>query len=276
MATRNYFNLDAGAPLFKELEKRPEWWNTVCEDNELYINIRKDNRVNVYYKGASVMDMSYTKGKVAARIASKYLDADWNCETAYCRTAPKKIIDDLDRIKLNINRHYGSKKDKPEGISEKEIQGTLYLNGKYIDTEYAYVYPFPSRLIIRVDLTTIREDGLIEFVELKRISDARLLHVEGSEKEPEILRQMRDYNGFITEKQSDIVSYYKKVQTIMKNTGIHNPLLDCDIKGVAPHVRLLFAPYTDGKTAHPKRRNRVERIAGLLEREGVISNIGKI
>lgn len=222
------------------------------------------------------MDLSSRRGKLTAKIAKEYLDTDWNFSKPYHQTEPEKIVSDLRRIKAHIDNHCQWGKRQPEGASEKEIQGKLYIQGKYIDSEYAFVYSEPSQLIIRIDLTTIQEDGRIEFVELKRISDNRLLHVEGSKETPGILRQLRDYNKFITDYTPDIISYYKKVQAIMKKTGIHNPLVNYEITGICPHVRLLFASYADGKADHSKRRNRIRRIAELLEQENIISNIHEI
>ena len=45
---RNYFELNINAPLFIELSKLPEWWRTIINDYSLYVNVRKNNRVNVY------------------------------------------------------------------------------------------------------------------------------------------------------------------------------------------------------------------------------------
>lgn len=42
------------------------------------------------------------------------------------------------------------------------------------------------------------------------------------------------------------------------------------------NVRILFAPYADGKANHLQRRNRVKRIADLLNANNIISNIAEI
>ncbi len=276
MADKDYFKLDIDAPIFEALAKeKPAWWRTVCEDHDLYINIRKDNRINVYYKGASVMELYFPQKKFKAKIHSKYLDVDRCAIKDYYQTEPEKIVADLNLIKDNIKKLYNSQEENPEGRSEKEIQGELYIKGKYLDTEYEFVYSNP-RLIIRIDFTTICSNGMIEFVELKRISDGRLLHQEGSDKKPKVLQQVYDYNLFISEHKSEIENYYKKVQKIMKNIGIQNSLADCKITGVSSNVRLLFARYADGKSNHPKRRNRVRRIADLLNTHNIISNIAEI
>lgn len=263
---KNYFKLNASASIFNTLseENRPEWWKKILGDSDLYINIRKNNRINVYYKGASVLDICTDRaGKLTAKIDIKYLDKDWGCIQSPHRTEPEKIVAGLERIKEKIKNRLNKKHNNPEGKSEKELQGEIYTAGVYIDTEYAYVYSEPKQLIIRIDLITIRKDGMIEFVELKRISDPRLLHKEDSEEEPEILRQMRDYDRFIKENAENIIKYYKTLQTIMKKIGVNNELVNREIKGVCPHVKLLFAPYKD-KTDHPKRINRINRIKDLL------------
>ena len=67
---RNYFDLNINAPLFTELSKLPEWWKTIINDNSLYVNVRKNNRVNVYYRGASIMELSMNRNK---SIQGKYI-----------------------------------------------------------------------------------------------------------------------------------------------------------------------------------------------------------
>ena len=71
---RNYFDLNINAPLFTELSKLPEWWKRILNDKTLYVNIRKGNRINVYYRGASVMELSINRDKsIQGKIHSKYI-----------------------------------------------------------------------------------------------------------------------------------------------------------------------------------------------------------
>ena len=267
---RNYFDLNINAPLFTELSKLPEWWKTIINDNSLYVNVRKNNRVNVYYRGASVMELSMNRYKsIQGKIHSKYLQINCN---KYRTEKPETIVEKLHSIKAAIENHQTT--SKPEGLCEKAIQGLTYVEGKYIDTEFEYVYP--NRLITRIDLTTINDDGMIEFVELKRISDPRLLKKDLSLKNEEIRRQIDDYNSFICEHKEEIVQYYKLLQQILKKIGINNPLCDIAITGIKPSVYLYFASYADGKSNHPKRRKRIDCIKQILEEKGINSNISKI
>ena len=267
---RNYFDLNINAPLFTELSKLPEWWKTIVNDKSLYVNVRKNNRVNAYYRGASVMELSMDRHKsIQGKIHSKYFQID---SKSYITEKPEIIVENLHSIKVAIENHQIT--SNPEGLCEKAIQGLMYVEGKYIDTEFEYVHP--NRLITRIDLTTINDDGMIEFVELKRISDPRLLKKDLSLKNEEIRRQMDDYNTFISEHKENIIQYYKLLQQILKNIGVNNPLCDIAITGIKPSVSLYFAGYSDGKSNHSQRRKRIDCIKQILEEKGINSNINEI
>lgn len=56
--------LDPKAPLFKCLkENPPAWWEMFKNDPELYIDVRKDNMVMVYYQGGRVACLTYKRGR---------------------------------------------------------------------------------------------------------------------------------------------------------------------------------------------------------------------
>ena len=273
---RNYFDLNINAPLFTELSKLPEWWKRILNDKTLYVNIRKGNRINVYYHGASVMELSINRDKsIQGKIHSKYIlfQETQTDKNGYRKDiSPETIVENLPSIKNAIIANQAT--SNPEGLSEKAIQGIMYVEGKYIDTEFEYVHP--NRLITRIDLTTINDDGMIEFVELKRISDSRLLKKDMSLKNEEIRKQIDDYNSFIEGHKDEIIQYYKQLQQILKKVGVNNPLCNIAITGIKPSVYLYFAGYADGKSNHPKRRKRIDNIKQILEEKSVNSNINEI
>ena len=273
---RNYFDLNINAPLFTELSKLPEWWKRILNDKTLYINIRKGNRINVYYHGASVMELSINRDKsIQGKIHSKYIlfQETQTDKNGYRKDiSPETIVENLPSIKDAIIANQAT--SNPEGLSEKAIQGIMYVEGKYIDTEFEYVHP--NRLITRIDLTTINDDGMIEFVELKRISDSRLLKKDMSLKNEEIRKQIDDYNSFIKGHKDEIIQYYKQLQQILKKVGVNNPLCNIAITDIKPSVSLYFAGYADGKSNHPKRRKRIDNIKQILEEKGINSNINEI
>ena len=273
---RNYFDLNINAPLFTELSKLPEWWKRILNDKTLYVNIRKGNRINVYYHGASVMELSINRDKsIQGKIHSKYIlfQETQTDKNGYRKDiSPETIVENLSSIKNAIIANQAT--SNPEGLSEKAIQGIMYVEGKYIDTEFEYVHP--NRLITRIDLTTINDDGMIEFVELKRISDSRLLKKDMSLKNEEIRKQIDDYNSFIKGHKDEIIQYYKQLQQILKKVGVNNPLCNIAITDIKPSVSLYFAGYADGKSNHPQRRKRIDNIKQILDEKGISSNINEI
>lgn len=273
---RNYFDLNINAPLFTELSKLPEWWKRILNDKTLYVNIRKGNRINVYYHGASVMELSINRDKsIQGKIHSKYIlfQETQTDKNGYRKDiSPETIVENLSSIKNAIIANQAT--SNPEGLSEKAIQGIMYIEGKYIDTEFEYVHP--NRLITRIDLTTINDDGMIEFVELKRISDSRLLKKDMSLKNEEIRKQIDDYNSFIKGHKDEIIQYYKQLQQILKKVGVNNPLCNIAITDIKPSVSLYFAGYADGKSNHPQRRKRIDNIKQILDEKGISSNINEI
>ena len=271
---RNYFDLNINAPLFTELSKLPEWWKRILNDKTLYVNIRKGSRINVYYHGASVMELSINRDKsIQGKIHSKYIlfqEAQTDKNGYRKDISPETIVENLPSIKNAIIANQAT--SNPEGLCEKAIQGLMYVEGKYIDTEFEYVHP--NRLITRIDLTTINDDGMIEFVELKRISDPRLLKKDMSLKNEEIRKQIDDYNSFIEGHKDEIIQYYKQLQQILKKVGVNNPLCNITITGIKPSVFLYFAGYADGKSNHPQRRKRIDNIKEVIK--GINSNIDEI
>ena len=65
--------LNPKANLFEKIRiHQPKWWKLLCEDKELYIEIRKDNSINVYFLGGSVARINF-KNDCEGKIHHKYL-----------------------------------------------------------------------------------------------------------------------------------------------------------------------------------------------------------
>lgn len=70
-------SLRSDHPLFKRLIScAPEWWRNALKFEGVYIDVRKDNAINIYYEGASLAKIEWVKGSVRATclIHSKYLE----------------------------------------------------------------------------------------------------------------------------------------------------------------------------------------------------------
>ena len=282
---KSYFNLDEDAPLFNALTKMPQWWKCVLEDGDLYCNVRKDNRVNVYYRGASIMSLCFEDNKVNCEIHNYYLGYEKEICTLLgvkygnVKSNPEDIVCRISTIKKRVeaNKKFMAccdcdKKNGKKYSSEKFVQSQMYLNNKfYIDTEFALT--LDDETTIRIDLAGLSEDGKICFEELKLVDDTRLRPSGG--KRAEILNQMDSYDKFLKEAakikgehfEPIIVEYYGKVARIMKKIGISRT--DIIPSSVCDYVYLYIEQNYTKK--HPSRDSAVKDIQDVCV--GLHSNI---
>lgn len=254
---RYFEQLDINHPLFKMLTKtedkdQPDWWKTLLYrasaaiplEDRLYINIRKDNTIDVYYQGGLLVSISYPKGqngKLTFNTHYKYLSDDVKTEDKQPTYVEVKIDDLLGKnyecIKSRIKKKYSCKNESCS--SEKSIQALLYCTGGFIDTEFAYFgFEFNDdkedcvkKKDIRIDLLRYDEaENRLTFVELKREADSRLLRAEdkvsGKLPDPEILTQMTAYKSFVAAKSEKLEKYYRTLVGIGQLIGIFDDSID--------------------------------------------------
>lgn len=254
MAQVTFESLNPSAPLFAELKSgKYAWWERVKANPDLYIEIRKDNNINVYYQGGSVIRLHYCSRhkRVQAFTHAKYLCGKGS---KYIECADR-LDDVLDSIIASIPKFYSQKKgtDK-EKWSEKFIQSQYILKYRalYIDSEFAYKEdPFD----IRVDLIECA-GGIIRFVELKRLDDGRML--KESDETPEVVDQVNSYREFILRYGPRIVEYYKKLWLIKDELGLPNT---CEPKELSNEpLLLIFDRWTKASKGREVHTRRMEEI----------------
>ena len=272
---KRYFRLNEDAPLFNILSQRPLWWEVLLDDKELYVNIRKDNRVNVYYRGASIMSLSFKDNKIDAEIHNYYVgvykDGTDNYGNKHC--SPEDIVRQLSSIKAKVDSNKkniaclpGQEKNRKNYSSEKYVQSQLFLaDSHYIDTEFAL--QLDDRTNIRIDLVKLTDDGEIAFQELKLIDDSRLK--PSGENSAEILTQMANYDRFLKEAnllkgdngEAIIVEYYKKVLNVMSAIGVKH--IDAVPTFVRGYVDLIIKQIYTKKTI--KRTHLIQSVLNVCK-----------
>lgn len=214
--------LDTKNKLFLELEnKKPNWWQNIISVDGIYIDIRKDNYIDVYFNGGSIIkELKFDGKKFSGSINYKYLLSDKSEYIKYDFSLPKVRLaqnatnllafidfeqEGIKRIKDNILKYYPVS-------SEKGIQAQFVNKaGYFLDTEFAYNY---KNTKLRIDLVWIDVvNKKIVFVELKTMGDSRLYTNE-------IKDQLAKYNVFAERYETDILEYYQKVFEIKKKLNI--------------------------------------------------------
>jgi hypothetical protein len=267
--------LDPQHKLFEELKSTaPAWWQFVKENikpDGFYVDVRKDNTLNVYYNGGSVLKLTFPKreNRIKGTIHESYLG-----RTGSDYKLPHLPADaDSIKKKIALNSKYSY-------TSENGIKARLISShgANYIDSEFAF-----SEIVgktvngkgegTRIDLTKI-EDGKIIFVELKRIQDGRLLTKEYENGNPEILRQMKEYNQFTKKHKQEIIDYYKTLFKIKRDLEILPPGLedinDLDGYDLSENVELYIEPYAE---LNKKRSRRIDAIKTILNRHNIVHNL---
>jgi hypothetical protein len=265
------------AKIFQELKKNPSWWAKFKNDSSLYIEIRKDNQVNVYFEGGSVARIHYCSKHKKLQVFThhKYLNLPAPSKrNAYIECSgiidePKETNSEIlvcDKVIERVKTCY-SQKHAINGIvdkekwSEKFIQGTLITQSSdfHLDSEFAYNDATDKN---RIDLIRC-DNGVITFVELKRIADGRMLHK--TDESPEIVDQMNRYKDFITKYSVELLAYYQKLYDVKAELGLPVPQIRPSSINPEPHL-LIFDNWTKETTGRKIHR---ERLIDILNREKI-------
>ena len=259
---------DSGNATWEQLKKN------LLADKNVYWDVRKDNYINAYFEGANLMKLHYCskKNEMQASIHKKYLGfSDSGYEDLVKWLEGKNVVDELKKIKHKIQTVYSQKNggDK-EKWSESFIKSQYILkNRSYcIDSEFAYKDKNgKSDIDIRFDVVKC-VNGIITFVELKRLDDNRML--KETDDSPKVVEQVKKYQKFITENKKEIIDYYQKLWSIKKDLGILP-------KGMSRPTKVNEVPelfiFNRWVKAHPKRDRRKKRIEEILKREKISFSI---
>jgi hypothetical protein len=216
---------------FVELKKgNYRWWENLKKDEDnISIQIRKDNYIDVYRNGGAILKgLKYTGKAFTAEIHSEYipikrdkkgyvgltLNADGISFKGTIESITFKQFDDaeLKAVKHRIEARFNSE-------TEKAIQYKFATSDPFIiDTEFQM-----GRENLRIDL--IRLDASVNkivFIEVKTMGDTRLFAPPDKEN---IHDQLEKYMNFAVKHKNDIRDYYSKVLQIKNDLGIAKPEL---------------------------------------------------
>ncbi len=266
--------LKGDSKIFEELKKNPSWWTRFKNDKSLYIEIRKDNQVNVYFEGGSIARIHYCSKHKKLQVFThhKYLNLPAPSKSnAYIECSgiiDKPIKKDCeilvcDNIIERIRTIYSQKLsiNNKEKWSEKFIQGSIIVQSSafHLDSEFAYNDEISQN---RIDLVRC-DEGVVTFVELKRMSDGRMLHK--TDESPEIVEQMLRYRNFIMRYSNELLAYYQKLYDIKVDLQLPVPKSRPTSINPEPHL-LIFETWEKNTPGRDTHRHRLQEI---LQREKI-------
>jgi len=208
--------------LFERLiNNPPEWWEVLSSDKDIYIDIRKDNYIDVYFNGGCIIKELKHNGKsYSGKIHYKYLLPEKQEYIKYSLddssiSPSKKEIElfnfkkfesaIIKRLKANVAQYFPVESEK--GIQAKFIKKA----GQFIDSEFAYKYDGNK---LRIDLVWIDiRNKKILLVELKTMGDSRLYTSE-------IYKQLKKYHDFAKKYEKEIANYYERIFSLKKRLDI--------------------------------------------------------
>lgn len=215
--------------LFTNLESDPPlWWMNLVKDRELYVDVRKNNYLNIYHNGGSLMKLEWGR-EYKATIHFEYIPLQkiqkgyyvpfdfQNNNVSFGEIQPIALNnfeqDALTKIKKRMRKFYGNASEK--GLQAKYVIVNNHkktANGFFIDTEFEYDNN-------RIDMVWVDiKKKNIAFVELKTIEDARLYLDEDPSQDVETIKQqLMKYSTLVCQHAHDLIRYYDKVFQIKKN-----------------------------------------------------------
>ena len=264
----------------------------MCNDKEVYIHIRKDNYINAYYYGGSIIKLEYKRGEFVGEIHHKYYEellSNSNSKKTYLRIDLNKFDKaTLEHIKKKISEEYSERKVKQENseredqkeYSEKFIQGEMIINNpNIIDSEFQFNLDSEADKL-RIDLTEL-SNGTLTFNELKLITDSRLRKSDNNsvkcnkeKTEPEIIGQMKKYNNFITNNHSEIEEYYKKLLEIRESLGLN--IGDSKLVNVSDKAKLTIINTYKHEILSEGKDCRIKKIEEVLMKVPIEYEIRKL
>lgn len=246
------------------------WWKAIADDQQLFVAIR-DEYLNVYWKGNSLLRLRMEAGALIGEAHYKYLLRP-DCANPYISIAGgyPKIGNPADFFFSDISELAALKRaaDVYAGEEKGGVHKIVMSNPNIIDVEVAFGTTNEksgARVAQRIDFAALREiNGAWElaFYEAKAFSNPEL---RANGEDVPVLSQIEGYKQFLREAKAEIADSYRTVcgnlfslqgkglngRYEFIRAGLNNLAAgQCDFK-ISDDVRLVVFGY-DGDQANGK------------------------
>ena len=242
------------------------WWTRLVSDKRLFVGIR-ENCLNVYYKGASVLELRYIEGRFVGRSHFKYLlnqttdrrsdyvqFTDGEFAPVAVKESYRDLAVDIGRIKNSAALHQGAEK---HGVHDIACE-----NENVIDVEIAV----PDERG-RMDFTALRnEDNELRliFYEAKLYRELNVGNIVG---------QVEEYQEILSRRKEEIEESYRCVRAnLCALEGYSRRGLEQGDFTVNPEVRVVVFEFDqDQQKAANAPTGKFHRLRDRLGRHRVLT-----
>lgn len=256
------------------------WWQSVVEDKDLVVAIR-DNYLNIYHNGNSLMKLSENRGKLVCEVHYKYLLSPTE-NKPYIKFEDSKATNFDSSIRANLFTNELTKnsiadlKKAAKVYSGEEKEGVhkiISSNDNIIDTEIAFSLQdegSEKTKALRIDFAALRVsangESEIVFYEVKHYSNKELFSGSGN---PSVIAQIETYEQeYIEKNKPQIISAYSQgVEDLQRITGKTFGAIPTTIN---PKVRLVIFGFDQDQKLGANFKNRIDLLKDKLGSENVL------
>lgn len=260
------------------------WWQKIADDPDLIISIR-DEYLNVYWRGCSLLKLSLQNDRLVGEIHYKYLLRHKTSRNQYLQIEDGKVqpfnpenlfltnISDVDSLKRAAAAYAGGEK--------RGVHDIIMSNANVIDVEVAFGTENEdsgARVAQRIDFAALQQGDFgpeLVFYEAKRF-DNKELRANG-DNSPPVMQQLKSYRDFLISSQRDLVasSYKTMISNLHDLEGVKSRFkksedLMSDIKcgkqalTINPDVRLVIFGYDNDQANGEVWKRHREKLKGAL------------
>ena len=198
--------------LNREYDKEDGWWRAFVDDKDVFLAIR-ENYVNAYYRGCSLLRLSWEAGTIVGEVHYKYLLRPSMCNEYVKVVGGKATLDDAKSWFLTDVSEVDSLKSAATPYAGPEKTGVheiLQANTNILDIEIAFGKDEFDTGAKRLDFAALQcagDDVRVVFFEVKHFDNHKALRKRDAR--PEVIEQMETYRRKLHDNHDALIEGYR-------------------------------------------------------------------
>lgn len=202
------------------------WWDKIIQDHDLFVAVRNEY-INVYYQGNSLVKLGFSRGEIVADVHYKYLikptlasgrNVMVRADGEMQFISQNGLVNFQEYLTCHLDEISAIKKASTAygGVEKEGIQKILKSNGNIVDLEIALTHEDKSagtKTAKRIDFSALQKtaDGYeLVFFEVKDYGNAELK--AGGDVLPPVAReQIPTYEHLLAKYGADIKESYEHI-----------------------------------------------------------------